>query len=996
MSKILFDEKYKGLNKAQKEAVDAIEGPVMVNAGPGTGKTQILTLRIANILKKTDVEPENILALTFTNSGVFAMRDRLHEYIGDTAYRVNIFTFHAFCEHLIKNFSFYFPSFDYAKVIDDLEKVQIIEEIIDKGSFKLLTGTNNEYQKVRDISDAVSSIKSEGISVDEFEKLIPEWKKEMLDDSKIYYVKKYKEFNAGDIKPAEKEKIERTISIGKEIYEVYKKYQEKIIERKLYDFSDMVLSVIKELRKNENLKIEVQEQYQYVLVDEHQDTNSGQNELIDLLTDAEHLDGHPNIFTVGDEKQSIYRFQGASEETFKHFNEIFRDIKHIDLIENYRSTQTILDSAFDVIENSIPNSVKLHSNIKENNKVLVGEFSNYKFELMSVVWDIKQKLEEGVDPREIAILFRSNKHTDDIKNVLANSKIPFTVHSKNSIFDDLDISNIILLLKVVVNPNDEESLGKSLFVNFLGLDGYDSIKILQKRYRYKKSDNKNLLDMLSSDEILKEIGVEKVDDFINFSNLIKESIVEIRNSNLIDFLKNFLEKSKYSKYMLSSDLSRDKLLTIDKLFDEVKKQKAKTKFEAFDFLKMVDSYHSYRLNIENSDPEIEAGVQLMTAHGSKGKEFEYVYMINVTSKNWEKNKGGNPIKLPIKKYGNDINDERRLFYVSMTRAKKGLSITYSKTDWEGKEQEKSRFIGEISESYIENIDTNLFEINNIDKLSLFIEPQKQRRTIYDKDFIKEQFFNRGLTVTALNNYLDCPIKYFYRNLIQLPSGYSSSLRFGDLMHGALEKFFMECKREEKILGKVKLLEFFVENIENSEFDGKELEKYKERGLDSLSGWFDQYEKDLIFNVSIEQKIKRDFTLDSGEILNINGKLDKIEFLKSEMEGPIRVIDYKTGKSFAEKDKARKEDLERQIKFYYLLLEDWRDGSYKVGEASLLFLEKNKKGKYEKHSIDVNEEDILLLKDEIQEVAKEIISGEFLNKGCGKKDCEFCNLRKILI
>lgn len=991
MSNEIFDKSYKALNKAQKQAVDTIEGPVMVNAGPGTGKTQILTLRIANILRQTDTQPENILALTFTNSGVFSMRERLHDYIDDISYRINIYTFHAFCENVIKEFSFYFPSFEYARVIDDLEKIKIIESIITSGNFQFVTGFHNEYQKVKDIADAISNIKSEGISSEDYIEMIPVWEKELLDDPEICYRRKYKEYNVGDIKPAEKEKIDRKIKINKELSDIYIAYQDKLKEKKLYDFSDMILSVISELKNNENLKSELQEKYQYILVDEHQDTNSGQNELIELLTDAEHLNRRPNIFTVGDEKQSIYRFQGASLDTFNHFHKLFDDISHINLTENYRSTPTILEASYEVIKNSIADPIKLNSNTDFDQKIRVGNFSNYKFELLYLAEEIKMKIDAGVDPQEIAVLFRANKHIEDIKTVLSYYKIPFTIHAKSSLFDDVDISNIILLLKVLDDPTDQENIGKSLFINFLELDGYDVIKILNKRYFYQKHESRDLLDILADKKVLGDIGIQNIDTFIIFAKNIKKGIVDIRNSDLLDFLKSFLENVGFTKYMLKHDLSRDKLLKINKLFDQIKKQKTKGDFGISDFIKMIDAYDSYHLDIESSNSDIEVGVELMTAHGSKGKEFEYVYLINTTAKNWENKREPHKIATPIKTYKGDLNDERRLFYVSMTRAKKEISIYSSKNDWEGKEQERSRFINEIPEYLIEDIDTNKFEIDNIDNFKVFVEPQNNKKTIYDTDFISKIFFDRGLTVTALNNFLECPVKYFYKNLVQIPSGYSKSMRFGELMHTSLEKFFMESRKAEKVLLKDELISIFNREIDNSEFVGKELEKYRLRGADSLSGWFDNNQEDLHFEVNLEQKIKRDLILNSDEIIKLNGKLDKIEFLESSTEGPIRIIDYKTGKSFSEKTKDQKMDYERQLIFYYLLLENWKEGRHEIQDVFLDFIEPNKKGKYERHSILISQENIDNLKKEINNMSEQILSGDFLKMGCNKKECEWCKI-----
>jgi DNA helicase-2/ATP-dependent DNA helicase PcrA len=311
----IFEEKYKKLNIAQKEAVDAIEGPVMVIAGPGTGKTNILTLRIANILLKTDTAPENILALTYTTAGVISMREKLVEIIGDRAYRVNIFTFHAFCEHIIKEFPFYFEELGGARVIGDLERVEIIESIIKKNNFEHLVSFHDEFSFLNKIISGILSIKKEGLTPEEFINKLSSWKKELLSNEDSYYKKDYGEYKKGDLKPAEEEKINKKIERGRELGEIFSSYQEELKNKGLYDFSDMILYVLEELSKNKELKADVQEKYQYILIDEHQDTNQGQNNIIEFLTDEMHLEGKPNVFIVGDENNLFINFK-ASAETF--------------------------------------------------------------------------------------------------------------------------------------------------------------------------------------------------------------------------------------------------------------------------------------------------------------------------------------------------------------------------------------------------------------------------------------------------------------------------------------------------------------------------------------------------------------------------------------------------------------------------------------------------------------------------------------------------------
>ena len=979
------------LNPAQKKAVDAIEGPVMVVAGPGTGKTQILTLRIANILKKTDVGPDNILALTFTNSGVFSMRERLLDIIGDDAYRVNIFTFHSFCENIIKNFPIYFPLFEQFTVIDDLEKVKILEEIINSGDYEELSTFHDPYWHINNIKKAINDIKFEGLSPEEFMEKIPEWEKYQMLDENVYYKVNRGDKKKGDVKVAEKAKIDKRVKKSYEIADIFSKYQVIIKERGLYDFSDMILLVLQELEVNENLKMDVQEQYQYLLVDEHQDTNDGQNRLIELLTDAPHLDGRPNLFTVGDEKQSIYRFQGASENTFKYFKEIYNDVEVINLEENYRSTSDILDSAHEVITATGDEHQKLNSNTDSTNKVLISPFSNYKFELLHLADDISNKIDEGVDPEEIAVIYRGNKDVIDVKSVFINKKIPYTILSKDNILDDININNLINIIKVINNPNDEEALAKVLLVNFLELDQYDVVNILNSHSRLNRNNNVHLFQVLSNEDFLKEAGVSDTKPFVELVKTIKELMVKSNSINFLDFFKEMLEDIGYLQYMLDANDSRDQLMKIDKIFDGVKNQYGKIKgYSLKDFIKFVDSYTKYRLDIDTGGPEVINGVQLITAHKSKGMEFEYVYIINAVRNAWEKKRGGMTISLPIDSPQGDESDERRLFYVAMTRAKKGLNISYSITNTEGRAQDKSQFVAEIGEDFAEYIDTDDYEEKNLDNLVQFIKPQKEEKTVWDPVFIKNLYLKKGLNVSALNNYISCPKKYFFRNLIQLPSGYSSSMMFGNLIHHTLDKFFNQSKTEEKILSLDSILEIFQNEIDNSSLYEKEYNQALKRGKELLLEYYNEYASDWSFNIKTEESIKRQFALDSGEEIRLSGNLDKIEYLDSEMEGKINIIDYKTGKAYSLKSKEEKEGLERQIIFYHLLLEGWKDDKFIINNAVLDFVEKNsEKGIYEKKLIVAADSDIAEIKELINTVSGEIMSGEFLEKGCGKKDCEYC-------
>ena len=992
---IKFKDLYKGLNNAQKEAVDTIDGPVIVVAGPGTGKTKILTLRIANILEKSDASPESILALTYTTSGVVSMREKLLEVIGDRAYRVNIFTFHAFCEHLIKEFNFYFEELSGAKVIDDLKRVEIIESIIKENNFEHLVSFHDEFSFLNKIVDGILAIKHEGLAPEEFIKSLPTWEQKLLSNDDIYYKKDYGKYKKGALKPAEEEKINKKIKKAEELGEIFSLYQKELKKRGLYDFSDMILYVREELSKNLDFKADVGEKYQYILVDEHQDTNEGQNTLIELLTDALHLEGRPNIFTVGDEKQSIYRFQGASAETFSRFNEIYKDVDIIKLTENYRSTQNILDGAHSLIVKTkgLEDSIKLHSNSKENGKINVLEFSNYKFELLHLAKEVQSKIKEGVSPSEITVLYRANKNVSDIKTILETYSIPYTIFSKDKILDDSNIRNIINILRVIHDMNDDCYLGKILFANFLKIDSYDVVTVLDKFKSLRGEEKKHLFAIIEDEKVLKEIGIKDVKSFLSLSEKLKGLKTESLNNDFLDFFKIFLDRIGYIKYMLASSDSRTQLIKLDKLIDEIKKQDERKKdYNLTDFIYFIDSFLKYNLDIKSTNPEIIEGVSLMTAHGSKGQEFEYVYIINATRKAWESRRGGGgSITLPVYQYDGNTEDERRLFYVAMTRAKKELTISFSRTDNDGGEHEVSEFVKEIDEECKEEKKMKNFEEENIDKVSSFMNIEKKSDSLFDKEYIRQLFFKRGLNVSALNNYISCPKKYLYKNLIRIPDSYSLILNFGNIVHKSLELFFKNCHIEGKILPKDNLINEFEKLIDKSNISEKNESKLRKRGISLLSEYYDRYSNDWTYRVKVEFDPKRSFELESKEMLELGGKIDKVEYQSDEFAGGVNIIDYKTGKPFSEKTKEQKADYERQIIFYHLLLEGYDSGNIHINKSILDFLEKNKKGEFEQYSFDVTNAHIEKLKAEINTCARGVLSMEFLKNGCNKKDCEWCQL-----
>ncbi|MBE0574131.1 ATP-dependent helicase, partial [Candidatus Dojkabacteria bacterium] len=331
------------LNPSQQEAVNAIEGPVLVVAGPGTGKTQVLSFRIANILSTTDAAANNILCLTFTESGVAAMRKRLLKLIGKEALYVRIHTFHSFCNEVILSHP---ENFSFAKELtqlDDLNRIKIIRLILDELSSEqelTIVPFYDKYTYQKNILDNIQALKREGVSAETLENIC----KETIAD-----LEANPDINSRTGKP-KKDYTDKLKLYKKnlELAMVYKKYSEVLLEKGFYDYEDMILFVIDKFKKDDELLAEYQEQFLYILVDEYQDTNGSQNELLKLFA----FDKSPNIFAVGDDDQAIYRFQGANVENLLFFEKQFENVTTISLTTNYRSSQHILDLSSSLIDNN--------------------------------------------------------------------------------------------------------------------------------------------------------------------------------------------------------------------------------------------------------------------------------------------------------------------------------------------------------------------------------------------------------------------------------------------------------------------------------------------------------------------------------------------------------------------------------------------------------------------------------------------------------------------
>lgn len=964
-------EEYKNLNSAQKEAVDTIEGPVMVIAGPGTGKTSILTLRIANIIDKTDISPENILALTFTESGAYAMRKKLVSLIGTAGYKVNINTFHGFCNDVIKSYPERFPRIIGSSAITDIDQIGIMEKIIETNDFNLLKPYGDTLFYVKPALNEIKNLKREAISVEDFLNIVEKQNKdfESIPD-KIHEKGAHKGKTKGEYIKL-KERIEK----NRELLKLYSKYEDALVENKYYDFEDMIIEVIKTLKKDEDLLLMLQESYQYILADEHQDANNSQNKILELLSN---FHKNPNLFIVGDEKQAIFRFQGASIENFLYFKKMYPEAKLINLEENYRSTQNILDAAHSlIVNNRIPEENKkivLKSNAQNNKELIhIIECKNSNSENEFLVKSIKDKIDKKENIDEIAVLYRDNKDAFPIASAFEKAGIPFKIESESDVLKDMNIRKILMIFESINDISNEEKLGKILFIDFFKLPIIDIYKALENTRKEKIK----LIDVLSR-------------DFSNFTKMILSWASCAHNKTLVELFEIVVRESGYLEYSLSNTNSLEMMTTLEIFFGELKKISG-TKKEYFlkDFVEHLDMVREHGILTRTGKVVMKKGVRLMTAHKSKGLEFDSVYIVGACDGHWgnkSKRRLFHPLLLTemVSSADNDIDDERRLFYVALTRARKIVYITYSKENEEGREQMPTQFINEISDEY-KKIDT----IDSVfDTKSLFGESVvHENHEINNKEYLQKLFLDQGLSVTSLNNYLKCPWEYFFINLIRLPRAQSKHQMYGTAVHETLKVFFDKYKNEES-LGKEDLLNLFEFNLNKTFLSHSEYLDSLKKGKQALNAYFDRYNNTWTKNLLTEYNIKGVHLELEKFTLLLKGQLDKIEFIN---ERDVNVVDYKTGK----KKSDHKENYQRQLIFYKLLLNLDDKKRYNMISGELDFIEPDNKGKFTKDKYEISDDEVENLRKLIEEKAMEIYSLSFWNNKCEDKECEYCKLGESL-
>lgn len=1047
-----FEQAYKNLNAQQREAVDYIDGPLLVIAGPGTGKTQLLSIRTANILKQTDVGPENILCLTFTETGASNMRKRLTDFIGPEAYKVQIQTYHAFGSYILQEHR---P--DLTAAIDELERftmIRAIQETLDPTDI-----LRPEYYTSSIIS-AISDLKSAALSPEDIRKIV---NRNQIDCAEMYLVisediqmtrgvrypksaeiygrileklKSFvdapstKDYIVGKIEPiakiyyrtlaeallAEENSTKPSTKLpGKwrdkyfkkdkndqyvfgddiankkllSLANIMEKYSAALNSAGLFDYDDMILNAIDLLKNDDEKRYNAQERFQYILLDEFQDTNDAQAQLVGLLTDNPSNEGKPNIMAVGDDDQAIYGFQGANTSNFFDFDAKYHP-KQIFLTKNYRSSKPILELSHNIIEQALdrfckaPN-VNIDKHISAENppaqtNIEIREFKAYQAEYSYIAKQIRTLIDSGTRGDQIAIIAPKHKYLVSILPYLHSLNIPVSYTRRENILEDAHINELLnfchALLAVAQNPKYADAYWFPLLsMPCWELTPTDIIELIQSARRNKES-------------ILEAMLNGENEQFKKIANYITELAAKIDTYSAEYIINNVCRKlfeNELDHYELFSNLNtlRDML--------SAKKTRSQNKLKLADFIGTLDAYNNAEMPILNKSPyhESDQAVQLQTVHSAKGLEYEHVFLIAADNKNWSEAKGNTDlITLPrnlehVRHTGDSADEKIRVLFVAITRAKSNLYITYSLSDFAGHGTDRLKYLdirendnhSQISKTtpdkYATVIPSDCEELSPTDIapdkwLDNYIPDNETR-----KNLLRPYVEKYRISPTHLNTFLDLrygdgPISFLRSYIIGEPGDETNNfaLIYGSLIHEIMDEINKENISNDEAIKR------FNERIDIADTDDKTKEDLHKRGEAELTKFLAE-RGDLIRNTNAESE--RGFfteTITLGDAI-MTGKIDRVEI--DEEHKTITVSDFKTGNA---KHKWSTYDAtfayKIQLYFYKFLIENSKDfRNYKVTSGRIDYISPDEEGDIVSLELKFNEKENAEIKHLIQVVFKHI-------------------------
>ncbi len=992
-----FETTYKLLNPSQRLAVDTVDGPVLVVAGPGTGKTQLLSMRVANILRKTDVDPGNILCLTFTNKAAVNMRERLITLTGGEASGVMVKTFHSFAAELMNMYPDHFWNGAKLSTAPDATQIEIIQDILGRLPLNnpLALRFAGNFTAGKDVKNALKYVKEAGLTPEKLKALITAnlayidtieadlveilakplsvknlaniaEQVETLPEQGIgnslqplqdlgHTIKESLRFalqqdegtgktkHTGKWKQRWVQSVESKKGMHKErernewwfnLADVYASYRNSLHLRGYYDYSDMIVEVISQLQNNADMRGDAQERFLYVLIDEFQDTNAAQLQLAHLIADHPSSNGKPNLMVVGDDDQSIYKFNGAELNNMLSFQSSYPAAKLVVLTENYRSSQKILDMSTKIIDQvsdrlvtRMPSLSKdlIAKNIPSNSGTIEHRsYATEDHELSGIADDIatlyKQQNSENHD--SIAVLARDHASLRRIASLLDSREVAVRYEQQSNVLEHPVVQQIHYIASALVAIQDGDAAQLDVLLSKIIRGPMWQLKPSQLwaiATSVKRTTNWLDTMLASNDDRLAEIAHWLLWLSQQASNeplsVILEYIIGLRaSSEITSPLREYYLAHTAADTDYLQSLSALRLL--QSMANDFARSTSARLQEFVQFIQLsIDSGEIIAdETIFVSGPN---AVELLTVHKSKGLEFGTVFVINAVDGSWKPGTGGRkcPANLPLQPAGDDIDDYARLMYVAATRAKHTLIAASYREDITSKEVLATPLIHEaiprrdISAEITTPSVSILEEHLHWPHLNLTDEKRN----------LSAQLDNFALSASSLLDFLDVskggPELFFERHLLRLPEAQSTSMAFGIAIHAALE--YAQITVNGTGLQIDKILSHYETSLANQFLPKHEHLRFLEHGKELLHKLLTS-ESFWLGKGGIPEQSMGDIRVGNAQL---KGTLDRININD---EGLI-IIDYKTGKplgSFVTRDQTKAIKAWRhrmQLVFYALLV-----------------------------------------------------------------------------
>lgn len=885
-----MDHLLKDLNPAQKKAVLHGEGPLLIIAGAGTGKTKVITHRIAHLIVSKLAKPEEILAVTFTEKAANEMEERVDLLIPYSYSFVEISTFNSFGERVLRNYGHelgYPPDF---KLLDDVEQAIFFREKLFQLPLRYYRPLSSPARYIQELLGAIKRLKQEDIRPEEYVKY------------------------SNKLHQQAQDKVEKENALKyREIAEVYAKYQELLRSEGKIDFEDQVMLVVDLFRKRPSVCEEFQTKYKYILVDEFQDTNYIQFELLKILAKK-----HKNLSVVGDDDQSIFRFRGASLSNIRSFRKIYPDYKKVVLNRNYRSTQPILDSAYKLIKYNNPDRLEVQENIDKSlfsslkngdKSIFLLPFDTVSHEADKIAEIILEKNKQGSRFFDFAILVRRNADADPYLRALNLKGIPFRFSGSRGLYSQDEIKILVSFIKALTDFEDSKSLFYIALSEVYKTDPYDLSCV--SNFAHKKNiPLHKVFRMIFEDHCPVDISSStkaKIKDI--FESLL--FFVRVAGSqNAGQVLYSFLEKSGYLKFLVEKAGIQEelKIKNIRIFFEKVRNFSDISEDDSlFSFAKYLDLLQQVGDNPASAEAELEEdAVSVLTVHKAKGLEFPVVFMVSLIEDRFPGRGRREKIPLPdeilkenLPRRENYLQEERRLFYVGMTRAKRLLYLSWARDYGLKRLKKVSPFVFEALD--LSQMPKDILRTSALEEIKRYAPQIHQPAAVAqvkDREILKLSYFQ-------VDDYITCPMRYKFRHVMKIPVLPHHNLVYGRILHNTIH-FYLRNRMSGNKFTENDLLKEYESRWTNEGFLSREHEEMRKKAGERALRRFYRREET---SGRLPSSLEKDFRWQEGSI-KFTGRWDRFDFTE---KGAV-IIDFKATevKDTKEANKRTKDSLQMDL------------------------------------------------------------------------------------